>query len=400
MTTLPPAAGFRRRELMLAALALLGGCGGGVESGGTGTGAAPPTLAYGPITGFGSIIVGGVRYDESNAAIEADDGTMLSRTALRLGMQAEVMASQIAPSTTGAPSAVASSVRLRSEIVGPVEAIDTAAGELTVLGQRVAIVASTAFDDALAGGLAALSVGDAVEVYADLDRSSNRYVATRVERRAAGGAFKLRGAVGSLSVAARTLTIGAAVIDWSGVAPADPAVALAPGAALRLTLSNAPAAGRVWRATALNGNVALLPDRERVEIEGRVSAFTSVARFEVNGFSVDAGAATFPNGNTGLVLGAKVEVKGSARGGVLLAASVEVKGEGDAGEVELHGSIESVDAPAQQFVVRGVRVVWSAATRFDSSTAADIRVGRQVEVKGVLSADGTRVEASEIHVER
>jgi len=149
MKTLPPAEGFRRRELVLAALALLGGCG-GVDSGGTGTGMAPPTLAYGPITGFGSIIVVGVRYDESNADIEADDGTMLARSALRLGMQAEVMASQIVSSATSAPSAVASSVRLRSEIVGPVEAIDTAAGELTVLGQRVAVVASTAFDDTLA----------------------------------------------------------------------------------------------------------------------------------------------------------------------------------------------------------------------------------------------------------
>jgi Domain of unknown function (DUF5666) len=399
MTTLLPIEGFRRRELMLAALALLGGCG-GVDSGGTGTGTAPPTLAYGPITGFGSIIVGGVRYDESSADIEADDGAALSRTALRLGMQAEVMASQITSSATSAPSAVATSVRLRSEIVGPVEAIDAAAGELTVLGQRVAIVASTVFDDALASGLAALSVGDTVEVFASLDRASNRYVATRVERRAAGGAFKLRGVVGSLSLTARTLTIGTAVIDWSGVAPTDPATALAPGAALRLALSNVPAAGRVWRATALNGNTAMLPDRDRVEIEGRVSSFTSAARFEVDGLVVDAGAATFPNGSAGLVLGAKVEVKGSARGGVLVAESVEVKGDGDAGQVELHGSIESVDAPARQFVVRGVRVVWSAATRFDSSTAADILVGRQVEVKGTLSADGTRVEAREIHVER
>lgn len=400
MATSPPIDGFRRRDLVLAALALLGGCG-GVETGGTGNGdAPPPTLAYGPITGFGSIIVGGVRYDESTADIAADDGTMLARTALRLGMQAEVMASQITSSAAGAPSAVATSVRLRSEIVGPVEAIDAAAGELTVLGQRVAIVASTAFDDTLANGLAALLVGDVVEISAGLDRASNRYVATRVERRAAGGTFKLRGIVGSLSLPARTLTIGTAVIDWSGVAPADPATALAPGTALRITLSNTPAAGRVWRATASGGAVATLPDRDRVEVEGRISALTSTARFDVNGFAVDAAAATFPNGNTGLVLGAKVEVKGSARGGVLLAASVEVKGDGDAGKVELHGSIESVDAPAQQFVVRGVRVVWSAATRFDSSTAADIAVGRQVEVKGTLSTDGTRVEASEIHVER
>lgn len=398
MTTLLPVDGFRRRELVLAALALLGGCG-GVDSGGTGTGSAPPTLAYGPITGFGSIIIGGVRYDESSAGIEADDGTMLARSGLRLGMQAEVMASQITSSATAAPSAIASSVRLRSEIVGPIEALDTARSELTVLGQRVAVVASTAFDDTPASGLAALSVGDVVEVYAGLDRAAGRYVASRIERRMAGLGYKLRGVVGSLSLTGRTLTIGAAVIDWSAVAPADPARELAPGSVLRITLSNAPSAN-VWRATALTRHVAMLADRERVEIEGRISALTSTARFEVDGLAVDAGSAVFPNGTAALALGARVEVEGSARGGVLVAQRVEIKSDGEAGEVELHGSIESVDTAARQFVVRGVRVVWSAATRFDSSTAADIVVGRKVEVKGRLSADGTRVEASEIHVER
>jgi hypothetical protein len=83
MKRLPPVEGFRRRDLVLAALALLGGCG-GVDSGGTGTGSAP-TLAYGPISGFGSIIVGGVRYDESNADIEGDDGTVVGRLGARLG---------------------------------------------------------------------------------------------------------------------------------------------------------------------------------------------------------------------------------------------------------------------------------------------------------------------------
>jgi hypothetical protein len=383
----------------LAVLALLGACG-GVDSGGTGTGSAPPTLAIGPITGFGSIIVGGVRYDESNALIETDDGTMVARSALRLGMQAEIMASQITSSATGAPSAVASSVRLRSEIVGPVEAIDAAAGELTVLGQRVAVVASTAFDDTLTNGLAALSVRDVVEVYAALDRAANRYVATRIERRAAGAGYKLRGVVSSLSLSDRTLSIGTTVIDWSRVPPADPATELASGNVVRFTLSNAPAADSTWRATALSHDVVMLADRERVEIEGRVTAFTSTTRFDIDGLSVDASSASFPDGTSALTLGAKVEVKGSARAGVVVADRVEVKRDSDSGKVELHGRIESVDTAAQQFSVRGVRVQWSASTRFDSSSPADIVVGRQVELKGTLSTDGTHVQASEIHIER
>ena len=58
------------------------------------------------------------------------------------------------------------------------------------------------------------------------------------------------------------------------------------------------------------------------------------------------------------------------------------------------------DAGAMRFVVRGVTVAWNAATRFDSgSTSADIRVGRRVEVKGRLSADGLLIEATSVHIE-
>ena len=56
---------MQRREWLVGVLALLGaGCGGGVDSGGTGTGHTS-TLAVGPISGFGSIIVNGVRFDDS-----------------------------------------------------------------------------------------------------------------------------------------------------------------------------------------------------------------------------------------------------------------------------------------------------------------------------------------------
>jgi hypothetical protein len=144
-----------------------------------------------------------------------------------------------------------------------------------------------------------------------------------------------------------------------------------------------------------------LADRDRVELEGRVTAFTSITEFQVDGVSVDARGARFDGGAAGLVQGAKVEVKGSLRSGVLLAIEVEV--EDDAGgdqSFELHGSIESVDAAAMRFVVRGVTVGWTANTSFDSSSAADLVVGRRVEVRGRLSSDGQAVDATLIHVER
>jgi hypothetical protein len=388
---------LRRRDLLLSGLALLGGCG-GVDSGGTGTGATS-TYANGPITGFGSIIVNGVRYDDSTASIDDDEGRTRSRDELRLGMRAEVLASAITVSA-GVSSASAMSIRLHSEIVGPLEAIDRTNAQLTVLGQPVAVVATTAFDAALAGGLAALSIGDVLEVYATLDVTSGRFVASRIERRASAAAYKLRGVVASLALAAKTLGIGGATIDWSAVAPSDPASALAPGHFVRLTLATTALAG-TWRATALSAGVAKPEDRDVAEIEGRITAFTSPASFALNGIAVDASAASFPDGSAGLALGVRVEVRGSLRNGVLVAARVEIESEEGGPEAfELHGRIDSVDTPAMRFVVRGITVMWSATTRFDTSVAGDLVVGREVEVKGRLSSDGQRIDATVIHVER
>jgi len=387
---------LRRRQWLVAALAALGGCGGGVDSGGTGTGNAPPTLAVGAISGFGSIIVNGVRYDDASAAIEDGDGRAITRDQLKLGMQAAVQASAITTSG-GVSTATASTIAVRSELVGPIESIDRAAGLITALGQRIEVVPATVFDASLSMGLVALNVGDVIEVHGAFNAAASQIVASRIERSAAVAAYKLRGVVGTLALAARTMTIGAAVIDWSGVAPADPATALAPGSVVRVALATAPTSG-TWRATALSVGRPVLADRDRVELEGRISSFTSITRFEVNGFVVDAAGATFPDGALGVVLGAKVEVEGSARGGILLAQTVKL--EDDSGGYELHGTVESADANAQRFVVRGVTVSWSAATTFEGGTSADLQNGREVEVRGMLSADGTRLEATQIHVER
>jgi hypothetical protein len=387
---------FRRRDVLLAALALLGGCG-GVDSGGTGTGASS-TYASGPITGFGSIIVNGVRYDDRSASIDDDDGRMRSRDELKLGMRTEVLASAITVAG-GVSSATASSIRVHSEIVGPLESVDAANSLLVVLGQRVAIVATTVFDSNIAGGIQSLSRGDLLEVYGVLDVAAGRYVASRIERRSGASAYKLRGAVVALSLAARTITLGSLIIDWSSVPPAEPAIALAPGRLVRITLATAPVAG-VWRATALTSGQPVQEDRDVAEVEGRITAFTSPIDFVINGLPVNASAANFPDGRAGLAIGVEVEVRGSLRGGVLMASRVELEEEDEGPEAfELNGSIDSVDTAAARFVVRGVTVVWSAATRFDSSSPADIRVGRRVEVKGRLSADGLQIEATSVHVE-
>jgi hypothetical protein len=387
---------LRRRSLLLASLSTLAGCG-GVDSGGTGTGAAA-TYAQGPITGFGSIIVNGVRYDELGATIDDDEGRSLARTDLKLGMRTELLASAVM-TTAGLSTASAASIRVRSEIIGPLEALDGSSA-LTVLGQTIAVVATTVLDLGAGSTLATLLPGEVLEIHASFDVAGGRYVASRIERRAGAAAYKLRGVVSSLALAAKTLKVGAATIDWSGAAPADPANVLAPGRSLRLSLVAGPVAG-VWRATAITSAQPLLEDRAFAQIEGRVTSLTSSTQFQLDGVAVDASAASLPNGGAGIVLGAKLEVSGSLRNGVLAASRVELEDD-DGGDAafELEGRIDAVDTAAMRFSVRGVNIMWSAATRFDSSSAADIVVGRKAEIKGRLSADRSLIEASLIHIER
>ncbi|MFP5412525.1 MAG: DUF5666 domain-containing protein, partial [Gammaproteobacteria bacterium] len=119
-------------------------------SGGTGS-----AIVVGPITGFGSIIVNGVRLDDSTASITDEDGAPRSRADLKLGVMTSVDASALTPEPGGLRG-TAASIRIGSELVGPVDAVDAAAGTLTVLGQAVRVGATTIFDESLVGGLAGL----------------------------------------------------------------------------------------------------------------------------------------------------------------------------------------------------------------------------------------------------
>ena len=82
--------------------------------------------------------------------------------------------------------------------------------------------------------------------------------------------------------------------------------------------------------------------------------------------------------------------------GVLRASEVERKLRLDSDDgFEIEGRITAVDSLAGIFELRGVRVDYRNA-RFEDGSAAQIAVGRVVEVKGRLSVDGAMVVATEV----
>lgn len=383
----------------LAAVILVACGGGGSDDAGRadaqagGSGLLASAYAAGPITGFGSVIVNGVRYDDSAAQVLDDDGGVSGRDRLKLGWMVEVEASAV---DRAAGTARAHRIRHGSELTGPVGTVDVAAGTLTVLGQTVVLGPTTVFDDRLAGGLAALRPGDVVEIHARLDAATGRYLATRVEPQSGATAWRLRGAIANLDTAARTFTIGGATIVYAGVAAVPPG--LANGSVVGVLLSASPVDGR-WQAVALRPVARSLGAMSSAHVRGAVTAFTSAAAFTVNGVAVDASTAQFPDGQDGLRLGAQVEVEGAGVDGVLVARKVELE-DRHAGEdrhrFELHGPVGGLDTATRSFVLRGVTVTYGDATRWDRITAADLANGLRVEVRGVPSADRTRLTASRI----
>jgi hypothetical protein len=163
-----------------------------------------------------------------------------------------------------------------------------------------------------------------------------------------------------------------------------------------------PGAGGVWTAIAIGDRTPALDDRDEAKLEGLVSAFTSTTQFSVNGTPVDARAAQFPDGTAGLALGKRVEVEGATVSGVLVATRVQLVSDSQesGSEFDVRGTITALDTVAKTFVVRNVVVSYSGAVDFRAGTALDLALGIEVEARGMLSADGTRLQATRIDFRR
>lgn len=395
---LPP--GVTRRQTLLALLGAAGlsACGGGGDVAGVGAGGTG-SFAVGPITGIGSIIVNGVRYDDASASISSDDSPF-RREDLRLGM---VVAVQGTPAVNGQSSATR--IVLGGELVGPITSKGT--DTLEVLGQTVNILPGTVF--ATSGGLGALNTNDVVEVHGIANPATNSLDATYVERKSSVSEYRIQGRVAAHDAVARTFSIGSLQLDYSAT-PADRVrVTPAAGTLVRVRLGTT-ATGGVYPVNRIRKpEDSFSGFSGEVEFKGIITAFTSSASFSVNDLPVDASGAAFPEGTGGIVAGAFVEIKGALVNGVVVATRVKPDDDGAPGtvgtEFELHGTISAATTAGSggSFTLTSsggvaVSVDWTSGVTFRDGTAANLVNGRRVEVKGNL-ASGNRVNATRISFE-
>lgn len=410
--------GITRREglmlTMLSSALVLAGCGGGgggtTAAGGNAASGVTGSSASGAITGFGSIIVGGVRYDDSKASVKDDDGVNKSSGDLKMGMVVKIKGGK---KSGDGLKADANSIEIYSELVGPIDSVT--ATSIVVLGQTVDISATTFFEDGLT--FASLERGNVVEVYGFVNPGTGTVAgtmaATRIERKTNAKKFKLQGAISALNTATKTFQIGLLVIAYTN-ADIPVGLTLANGTVVRVRLDIAPLTGT---RTALKIRIAEYEhdDSDEAEVEGYITAYTSNALFSINGLVVNTNAATkfdFPVG-TLLQVGDRVEVEGSIVNGILLAKEVELEDDEDDEDYaedmykfELHGLVSELNKTDRTFVLRGVLVTYTVSavgvdmvTLFnDGATLANFANGNKVEIKGTLR-NGNMVMATEISLE-
>jgi hypothetical protein len=388
--------------------ALVVACGGG-GVGSTGTGATSGSYSSGTISGFGSVIVNGVRYDTTNVTVADDDEGTASAddSALKLGMEVAIDAGDVQRFTDGSTSkAQASRVSYGSALLGPVSGVDAAGLSLTVLGQSVKVTAATVFDASLSGGLMALPAGAIVNVHGLYDKVTGVTTASRIELKTSPVAFyRLRGVVSELNTMAKTLKIGGQPVSYVAAAAGQINADLANGQVVRAKLDPVQATG-VWAAVRIKSAEPRLHDHERqeAELEGVITTYSSKADFKVNGLPVDASASTvvFVNGTAVdlAATGARVEVDGTVINGVLVASKVEFRKSTTDHKREFEFDekiISSIDTTLKTFVLRGDTIDYSdLGVRFVGGTEADLKNGVKVDVKGNRSADGAQIVATRI----
>lgn len=396
MKTPTPATSVNRRTalLALAGSALqLAGCGGGTDvaglsSGGTGS------FTSGTIVGLGSIIVNGIRYDDSQATINGmryDE----SSNPLKLGMVVTIQGS--ATQDAGTPGArlkaTASQIRYGSEWRGPIDSdsIDTGSGTFKLLGQTVDVLAATVFDGvADLAGLAALTGPALVEVYGYLDPSpsTGHLQATRVELKPALSDYRLSGLVMHKPADSSSFTLGTATgaIAYSTETPQP--TSWGSGSLVHVRTDSLMNALEITTPAQQVLDELKPDDDDEAELEGIVSAYSATRkRFTVNGIEIDASGIKNLAG-LGLAPGVRVEVEGRIAGSLILASQIEVKGRSSdlkdsEIEYEFHGMLSQLTDT--RFVLRGYTI------HYDPSILEDglaLQNGQQVEVKAIKSGNG------------
>lgn len=353
---------------LLCAAAILPGCspGGGVVAGIDRGGLRG---VYGPVSGFGSVVVNGVHYDTTSAAISVN-GLPATEADLEVGYVVTIQADIPQDGTT--PKAV--SIDFGHNVIGPMSAVSVTGNRITVFGQEVVIDGSTSWGPGIVpasvDGLALLPAGTIMRV-SGFVAADGSILATRIEVGAAGTDFEVTGIATNVDTAARTLQVGGLVVDYSAASLQNfPAGEPGNGNRIKAEGNSLDAGGALLANELKLDEIQLQGDAgDEGEVEGLITAFVSPAQFSVSGIAVSTDATTvFENGDATL-LGPdiRIEAEGQLDGnGVLKAAKVTFSPEGS---LHIEATVDSVNP----LVVLGISIETDNLTSFEDASPAELR---------------------------
>lgn len=401
---LPP---FLLASLSLTVAAWLSACGGGTSTASNGSGiGSGGTGSYttGSVSGFGSVIVNGVRYDDTGVTPLSLDGD--NAPTLAIGMVVEIEGGSTATQSDGSLAARATGIRVGYELLGPLDAstVNLTEGTFRVLGQSVSTSVDTFYDQS--NKLAGLGQPDCayVKVYGFLRPLG--HAATRVECISDANApnpYRVRGRVASAS----NLTV-----NLSGVSYNLQAGVVAPAVGQIVRAEVAPS-GSSWTITRLTPESRDFSLRQEGRVEGVIGEYnSSTGTLEVNGAAVRVSSNTRKEpADLVLANNLRVEVEGRVVNGVIVADTIEEEdddyrsGGSDDDPVEgvqridLRGLISNLATDRSAMTVRGVRVLIGSSVAYRNGDASTLSNNASVRVKGVRAADGVNVRALEIEFE-
>lgn len=405
-----------RFSMLIALLAALSACGGGggsgVDSGGIG---GTGVVSTGVMT-KGSVILNGVRFDDTNAEVSIDDNASKTKDDLKDGMVVQVRGRVGADNV--ATGGVAELIEAQIEVRGIVTAINASSNpqQFTVLGQTVLVDDLTIYSNlpaefaSIVADLAGVT-GTLVEVHGQRDTSGN-IRATRVEANATQMGDNLvdeiRGVVsGRSSNTDPIFFVGSQLVNTTGANTLPSGATFANDDIIEVHCTLRP--------NCINGSsefVASLVEVEnaedsaflpmlngRFEAEGLISGFDSPSDtdFFVAGIPVTRTGSTRYEGGIkdDLANDIKIEAEGTWSGSALIANKIEFK----RSVVRLQGEPSAPSGNSFTLQIATVGSVTVVADDFTDLKDGTLPIGTEscVQVRGQRKAvAGQVVTAGEI----
>jgi Domain of unknown function (DUF5666) len=362
--------------------------------------AVQPKLSVGPINGFGSVVVNGIKFDDNGARIEIEDNEDRigdDNGGLRVGMLVQVSGKVEDNGTRRVGKA--ERIEMEAEIRGPIKNLVAATsgtgGSFDSMG-----ISIKADDQTALFGLAKvgeLKNDDVVQVHGQRNADGS-IKALLIQKRASAVSYKTTGTVSNHNAGAKSFNIGTLAVLYSSNTElrklpnglTDGMLVRVQGASANFnSAANSLQANLVKQVKIFDDNSSL----NESEVRGLVTDLSAdKSSFKVSGVTVNISSSTqFLRGTKDqLSNGSNVEVEGNVVNGVLQARKVQFE-DGSQGEFEMEftGTVSDLVVSGSDFTftARGQKVRTTSSTEF-RLRSGPLANGMLVEVKGLQLVDG------------